>query len=131
MKNNPNKKLIKLASKFKSYDYSYMLTMEREMLHLMYTHHKSSNLIEENPRIAKEIELAIKLLDIATGVIQVLHFDSKGEAYIIKKVNVKNANRFSEKIYNNSPIYLDLLRKNKAWYLYNKLKYNYLFNWWD
>ena len=131
MKNNPNKKLIKLASKFKSYDYSYMLTMEREMLHLMCTYHKSSNLIEENPRIAKEIELAINLLDIVTDAVQVLHFNSKGEACIIKKVNTKNANRFSEKIYNNSPIYLDLLRKNKAWYLYNKLKYNYLFNWWD
>lgn len=52
-------------------------------------------------------------------------------------VNTKNSKRFSkidpEKF--NDPksgdLWKDRLRVEKAWYLYNKLKYQYLFGWWD
>lgn len=51
--------------------------------------------------------------------------------YMPVYVNTRNAKRFVEYKGSTDALYQDNLRIQKAWYLYNKIKYYYLFSWWD
>ena len=53
-----------------------------------------------------------------------------------KYINTRNSKRFSKADYDkypedSRPLFLDSLRVQKAWYLYNKLKYYWEKSWWD
>ena len=66
------------------------------------------------------MQLAVRLLDIARDE----DLDFKGY------VNTKNINRFISIDKYDIDI-LPTLRIEKAWYLYNKLRYYYMKEWWD
>lgn len=51
-------KLIKKASKFKPYDYGFMLELELEMLKQMINYFDNSNITDCDKEIAKECRLA-------------------------------------------------------------------------
>lgn len=51
--------------------------------------------------------------------------------YIFKKyVNTRNYRRFHPEIPEIKDMHLPSIRIAKAWYLYNKIKHQYLFHWW-
>ena len=131
-------KLVELSENFKPYDYYFMLRIERQMLKQMQEYHEQSKICEENPIIARQIKWAIRLLDImedwiVEGVTQ--YFDNnimktKGEPKLTVYVNKRNSHRFVN--YDINSIYVHAsLRETKAWYLYNKIRFYHLRNWWD
>lgn len=143
--NNPNKKLIKLASKFQSYDFGFLLNIEKQALRQMKEYHEHSQICLDNPKIARQIGWCLKLLDIIDHTNSSLIFSIKkyddsiislDKAYICKsntKINTRNWRRFFQN--NNTdwekPVNKDCLRMQKAWYLYNRIRYYYMQDWWD
>ena len=143
---NKNKQLLRLASKFQPWDFGYMLEIEKQMLRQMQEYHEHSNIIEDNPVIARQIKWAIKLLNIAdetesawrcSGAMFGPDADKKPyKSWITTYVNTRNWRRFF-----NIPDHVntdwskchvqDHLRQQKAWYIYNKLRYYYLQTFWD
>lgn len=127
-----NKKLIKSAMKFQSWDFGFNLELEMIMLEYMYQFYSSNQpVVVSAPRIAKEINLAIKLLKIANDEDSSVELLSNGEWISTKYVNIRNANRFMNTTYEFHTITKDALRQVKAWYLYNKLRYYRMWGWWD
>lgn len=131
IRKSENKKLLKLANKFEPWDYEFMLDLERESLIKMRDYHANHNIIADNgnTKIANEINLAIKLLDIGTG--KNCSYDVYTEKSRIY-VNHKNYKRFLRGEYKKfSPVLLDMIRVEKAWYLYNKMRIGLMKRWWD
>ena len=146
-------KYFKIMWSNHSYDYGYLLELEREKLKDMYEYFSNANIIENEWIRARDCKLAIALLNI------ILEDDSSydvyfaegakiGEGrYVIRKyVNDSNIDRFlhrdickkyriasSKKNENdNLPIIIrDELRIEKAWNLYCKLLEYRLRTWWD
>ena len=146
-------KYFKIMWSNHSYDYGYLLELEREKLKDMYEYFSNANIIENEWIRARDCKLAIALLNI------ILEDDSSydvyfadgakiGEGrYVIRKyVNDSNIDRFMHpnicKKYriestkknkdNKIPIIVrDELRVEKAWNLYCKLREYSLRSWWD
>ena len=146
-------KYFKIMWSNHSYDYGYLLELEREKLKDMYEYFSNANIIENEWIRARDCKLAIALLNI------ILEDDSSydvyfaegakiGEGrYVIRKyVNDSNIDRFlhrdickrsriesSQKNKDNKfPIIVrDELRVEKAWNLYCKLREYNLRSWWD
>lgn len=146
-------KYFKIMWSNHSYDYGYLLELEREKLKDMYKYFSTANIIEDEWVLARDCKLAIALLNI------ILEDDSSydvyfakgakiGEGrYVIRKyVNDSNIDRFlhrdickryriesSKKNKDNKiPIIVrDELRVEKAWNLYCKLREYSLRSWWD
>ena len=136
---NKNKQLLRLAEKFKPWDFGYMLEMEKQMLRQMQEYHSFSNITIDNPEIARQLKWAIKLLNIADETDSAwkssgpLFKDNNGvvgrnpkyKCWLTTYINTKNWRRFinfSDKSYKSDwdNIHLqDHLRRMKAWYLYN------------
>lgn len=116
---NPNKAIIKAASKFQPWDYSFMLNVELKMLKNMQQYFVNSHLTDTDSKIAKQIELALNILKISQNI------------DVISYVNTKNAHRFGK--YTDSDHYGTniQLRQDKAWHLYNKLRTYYMLTWWN
>lgn len=134
MRKNKNKKLIKEASRFKPFDFDYLLAIEKQALVLMYEYFENSNIAECDERTAKDLKLALKLLDIVRERDSAYHLGStyKDEGWIDRHINIKNWKRFvKQEVDWDRPIFKDHLRTEKAWYLYNKLKYERLRGWWN
>lgn len=120
-----------------NFDYGYLISLEYKKLQLMQRYFKDSHIAVENERTYKEITLALSLLDIVKDEGGYL----KPEIY----VNPRTAERFCEhnpgfveelhrQRDNNPQLYQSLLQElriQKAWYLYNKLRYKRMFGWWD
>lgn len=130
LRKNKNKRLIKEAMKFYPFDYGFVLSLEKQALIRMYEYFKVSRIAEGNEVIEKNLKLALRLLDI------VLEIDSSynSEGFVDRHINIKNWKRFWPKAADldlSKPILQDYLRREKAWYLYNKLRFECMRNWWD
>ena len=144
---NNNKQLLRLAERFHPWDFSYLIQIEKQMLKQMQQYHEKSNIIVDNPKIARQIKWALRLLDIADGTNSAFHIngtlyiDNNGiigrnpnyRTWIDTYVNANNYKRFWDIPDPNwdNPHTLDYLRQLKAWYIYNKIRYYYLQTWWD
>lgn len=145
---NKNKKLLKLVSKFQPWDWSFMIAIEKQMLKQMQEYHEHAEIIVDSPKIARQIKWALKLLDIADETISAWHcsgdlyVDNNGcvgrnpnyKTWIDTYVNTKNWKRFwplSKSPNFEIPHNQDHLRQQKAWYIYNKIRFYYLQTWWD
>ena len=132
LRKNKNKRLIKEAMKFYPFDYSFVLSLEKQALIRMYEYFKVSRIAEGNEVIEKDLKLALKLLDIVLEIDSVYYSGSKG--FICRHINIKNWKRFCPKAVNinwDSLIFKDYLRREKAWYLYNKLRFERMRTWYD
>lgn len=145
---NKNKKLLKLASKFQPWDWGYMIMLEKQTLKQMQEYHKTAEIIVDSPKIARQIKWALKLLDIADETTSAWHcsgdlyVDNNGcvgrnpnyKTWIDTYVNTKNWKRFWP-LYKapnfETPHNQDYLRQQKAWYIYNKIRFYYLQTWWE
>lgn len=85
------------------------------------------------------ISICIKLIDIIQeedSALEVVEMKtSKPQFKLVKYVNINNASRFRIEYldqYDRLQVYRrELLRQQKALYLYNKIRYNYMLEWWD
>lgn len=128
-----NKKLLKLAGEFLPFDYGFCLEIEKEMLNRMLQFFSSDEpMVGDSKQIAREIKLAINLLEIITEENSAIILVGSEEYILDKYVNVRNASRFYkfQDDYSN-PIVQDQVRIAKAWYLYNKLRLHKMQTWWD
>ena len=132
LRKNKNKRLIKEAMKFYPFHYSFVLSLEEQALIRMYEYYKVSRIAEGNEVIENDLKLALKLLDIVLEIDSVYNSGSKG--FICRHINIKNWKRFCSKavrINRDSLIFKDYLRREKAWYLYNKLRFERMRTWYD
>lgn len=117
------KRWIKFFIKTNAYynfDWAFMLDVEKEKLTQCIKFFTDNGCHINNSRIISKMQLAVRLLDIARDE----NLDFKGY------VNTKNINRFISIDKYDIDI-LPTLRTEKAWYLYNKLRYYYMKEWWD
>lgn len=141
-RNSNNKRLLRLAEKFQPWDYKYLLDLEKQVLQQMLEHHNTADIIVDHKKIAKQINLAIKLLNISDETEMAyrssgsLFKDSKEEYkdWVNVYVNTNNWKRFvcvpqHINIDWSKPCMQHYLRMQKAWYLYNKLRF-YCMQWW-
>ena len=137
--------IIKESFKTQPYDYSYLLMLEKVKLNEMYHYFKNSDISYEDPRIAKDIKLAISLLDIIDQTKDTFEFKSTyntegdnltvgGTTYkCLVNVNMRNLKRFiptngDDTLYKAWP---DILYTEKAKRLYYKLLQERLDTWWN
>lgn len=104
-----------------NFDWAFMLDIEKEKLTQCIKFFTDNGYHINNSRIISKMKLAVRLLDIAIDE----DLDFKGY------INTRNMNRFISNLYNYEPDLLPTLRTKKAWYLYNKLRYYYMKEWWD
>ena len=134
LRKNKNKRLIKEAMRFYPFDYGFVLSLEKQALIKMYEYFKVSRIAEGNEVIEKNLKLALGLLDIVLEIDSAYNYDSRSRGFVDRYINIKNWKRFYPKDVNydwDSPIFKDYLRREKAWYLYNKLRFECMRNWWD
>lgn len=136
LRKNKNKSLIKEAMKFYPFDYGFVLSIEKQALIRMYEYFKVSRIAEGDEIVEKDLKLALKLLDIVLEIDSAYHCDlrPRSEGFIDRHINIKNLKRFCPKAADlnwNTPVLKNYLRVEKAWYLYNKLRFERMRDWWD
>lgn len=137
---------IELARRDFDWDYAYMLEMERAKLEYMAKYFTESRIAEHDWAVARDAKICIRLIDIIIGNdSSYVMKDNEKKPFMewdlveIKKVNLKNAERFLSKErmdrYRDNPrmkIYLkDDLRIEKAWNLYCKIREYNMRSWWN
>lgn len=137
---------IELARRDFDWDYAYMLEMERAKLEDMAKYFTESRIAEHDWAVARDAKICIRLIDIIIGNdSSYVMKDNEKKPFMewdlveIKKVNLKNAERFLSKErmdrYRDNPrmkVYLkDDLRIEKAWNLYCKIREYNMRSWWN
>lgn len=91
LRKNKNKKLIKEAMKFYLFDYGFVLSLEKQALIRMYEYFKVSRIAEGNERVEKELNLALKLLDIVLEIDSAYHHDFRpgSKGFVDRHINTK------------------------------------------
>ena len=138
--------------KDREWDYAFMLEIEQRKLKNMikwYEQHDYGHSVSGH-RIVREMKLAISLLDIILEKENFWSIDyPEGYEFVVnhtykplpdtsfvidKYINTRNYKRFfpllNDNAINQSVCKIDL-RIRKAWYLYHKLREQYMMNWWD
>lgn len=122
------------VDRFELFDYEYLLDIEKVALKYMAEYFKSSNIVVDNEFIVRDINLCLKLLNIATGVdfhSNNLFYENRG--INAPYVNIRNRDRFIKHGIKPEPTAIDikvLIREVKAWNLYCKVRSN-MQRWWD
>lgn len=122
----------------KQFDFGYLLELEKLKLQLMIKEFKTHPHTDHTSNI-RWISICIKLIDIIQeedSALEVVEMKtSKPQFKLVKYVNINNASRFRIEYldqYDRLQVYRrELLRQQKALYLYNKIRYNYMLEWWD
>lgn len=112
------------------FDYDSILSVEKHQIQRVqasiakYRHHLNYN------RDLQNIGRALRLL--AASEEDILEMNPlTGKYETIRKVNARNASRFTNLTLIDSPFKLLQVYQCKAWYLYNKMRYEHLKEWWD
>ena len=139
-------KLVKESITSYPFDYSYFYSIQLVKLRQMYAYFNKSDITEDDIRIAKDIKLAISLLEIFCEKRDLYHYeyslkDSQwlgvfgGNAKYVcdVKVNIKNLNRFDR--FDHKKIAVEKfpheLYIEKAKTLYFKILKERSQNWWN
>lgn len=110
------------SNAYSNFDWAFMLYIEKEKLSQCIKFYSDNGCHVNNDRIISRMKLAVRLLNI------VIDDNVFFEGYI----NSRNIDRFLPKDALSIGInILPTLRITKAWYLYNKLRYYYMKEWWD
>ena len=136
------------------WDYVFLLKLERKKIAEMYNYFKKCTRTDKMPFVARDLLLCIKLLDIVLEKDDLrLEFSEpkferkNNDIYEMVEcpritnyrhiyINTRNADRFSKlsfsiKDHDIEIINKDTLRKDKAWNLYNKIRCDKIYTWWD
>lgn len=128
------KNLLKSTLRFKDFDYGYLLAIEKQALICMRNYFSNSDIAVSDKEVARDLNLAIKLLDIILELDEAYTYSYPGRYYNIKYVNTRNAFRFLPSCCNinpDSPAIKGALRIEKAWHLYNRLRELKMRYWWN
>lgn len=112
------------------FDYDSILEVEKHQIKRVrdsiakYAHHAS---YEEDLR---NIDRALRLLDASKADI-LERSPFTGKYRTTRKVNIRNASRFTNLTPIDSAFKLLHVYQCKAWYLYHKMRYEHLKEWWD
>ena len=138
--------------KDREWDYSFMLEIEQKKLKNMIKWYEQNNygISTSGPITVKQMKLAVRLLDIILEKENFWSIDYPEDyefvvdhkyqplpetSFVIEKyINTKNYKRFFSWLNDSamkSPSWKIDLRIRKAWYLYHKLREQYMMNWWD
>ena len=138
--------------KDREWDYSFMLEIEQKKLKNMIMWYEQNDYGHSvlGHRIVREMKLAVSLLDIILEKENFWSIDyPEGYEFVVnhtykplpetsfvidKYINTKNYKRFFSWLNDNamkSPSWKIDLRIRKAWYLYHKLREQYMMSWWD
>lgn len=131
LRNNKYRNIIRAANKFRPFDFGFLLEIEEQALIYMQDYFRTSKIAVGNERNAELISLAIKLLRIATEQDSSLNISGLNEYEYLKYVNIKNAKRYNQFFTSWGPFELESLRIEKAWRLYNRIRNQYMREWWD
>ena len=116
------------------FDYGYLYDIELAKLIEMRDNFKEKGLSVDNEKYVRQMDLAIKLLEIINED-EGFHFDTENGGYVCDvKVNLKNAKRFvkdEEVMDYYTERYPHELYLLKAQYLYHKLRFYFEQYWWD
>lgn len=116
------------------FDYGYLYDIELAKLIEMRDNFKGKGLSVDNEKYVRQMDLAIKLLEIINED-EGFHFDTENGGYVCDvKVNLKNAKRFvkdEEVMDYYTERYPHELYLLKAQYLYHKLRFYFEQYWWD
>lgn len=139
-----NRGLIKAAAKFMPFDYSFMLSMERECLSRMLRFFESDEPVAKgSEHAAKWIRISLRLLDLMNdnGFSEIKGSYPDYTVKQLKYVNVKNWKRFMPKTFRPDldndeqyPLKVTLreaLYDEKVWHLYNKIRLYNMRYWYD
>lgn len=112
------------------FDYDSILEVEKHQIKRVqasiakYKHHLNYK------RDLQNIDRALRLL--AASEEDILEMNPlTGKYETTRKVNARNASRFTDIIPIDSAFRLLHVYQCKAWYLYNKMRYEHLKEWWD
>ncbi len=129
LRKNKNKSLIKKAICYMPWDYGFNLEIEKDMFNRMYVYFSSDSPVVCGAKIlAERAKLAVSLLNIIMEEDSALIYKN-GKWHLNKYINTKNCYRYN--IISDCDILIDDLRIEKAWYLYNKLRYYFMRQLWD
>lgn len=136
--NSSKYELVNEAINGNSFDFAYLYYIEKQKLIEMREYFKNHGISTRNDEIIKQIDFAIKLLNIIIDE-NVYHFeyytDNESKKYVCDvKVNLKNIDRFTNNNFEKDIIknkFPHELYRMKARNLYHKLRYYYEENWWD
>lgn len=127
----------KILWKDYQFDYGYLLDLEKFKLQLMVNEFKNSPHIDHTSNI-RWMSICIKLIDIIQNRDSILDRQFSTYRYTLTKyVNINNAYKYGLEVntHHKNPHVVafakDTLRQRKALYLYNKIRYNYIYEWWD
>lgn len=143
---NVARRVVNAAIKYRWWDYSFMLEIEKACLLDM-----SEKFISKGNNVSSEYDaqwmnICVKLIDIilekdvsykceeTDELMRLGKSKIKKWLFInVKYVNTRNAFRFtcSAEEQFKDVIYKDELRKIKALHLYNNIRTNYMLGWWD
>lgn len=107
----------------RDWDYAFLLSMEKKKLERMIKCFESTPWFDHRDDV-RWMKICVKLIDIA----------SEEAGYKGEYVNVKNLNRFIRNATNHNmdiDVFKDCYRQVKALHLYNNIRSNYMFRWWD
>ena len=138
--------------KDREWDYSFMLEIEQKKLKNMIKWYEQNDYgsSTSGPMTVKQMKLAVSLLDIILEkenfwsidypegyefVVDHTYKPLPQTSFVIEKyINTKNYKRFFPLLSNNAinqSVWIIDLRVKKAWYLYHKLREQYMMGWWD
>lgn len=110
------------------WDWAFMLRLEKHKLTRMLKYFSTSGMTVSSKDVAKDISLAIKLIEI------IQEEDTDYEDLKKLRINLKNYKRFvpySLSQLDRSLSFRIALRVEKAWNLYNLLRKEKMRTWWD
>lgn len=123
------KDVIRAAFRFKPWDWSYLLRLEQACLKSMAMYLRDCAIHENSEHRVRNMELAVRLASVILEDDTALHHENKTFT-LTKRVNARNWKRFLT-AEPKSPLFMNELRIQKALYLYNKLRWYKLTDWWD
>lgn len=107
------------------WDYVYLLELEKQKLRQMLNYHKKYQRFEGVEFVIRDIALCVKLLDICI----------KEDIEPVEYINIRNASRFWALFLELPPSIQEeqkfWIRVEKAWALYNQIRYRNIWKWWD
>lgn len=115
------------------WDWTYMLQLEKAKLETMLSYFNQSHIIADEEIVIRDIKLAISLIDIIIDEGMSNTTFENGKLHDNNKVNLRNANRFVSYKFLSADFLCvkGLVRTEKAWHLYHKLRLYKMRNWWD
>ena len=108
-----------IKKNIEDYDYIYLLNIEKFKIEKMLEFFKANDVYIGQEFEIRDMQLCVKLLSIIIT-----------DRFNTPYVNTKNKKRFLLGNLKEGQCLNALLRKTKAWYLYNKIRYLSLFKWW-